>query len=309
MFPDLQSLHLFQRAIELRSLSRAAVVCHLSLSAASRRMAALEHHFRTPLLERSPSGVAPTPAGQALARHVLTLMRDVDLMHGDLSDYARGTVGRVRLYVNTSALSQDLPERLARWAQLHPDIGVDVQEVRSARIVDAVRDGAADLGLVTTAPVPDLCFVPCGHDRLCVVVPQQHPLRRRTVAFADLLDENFVGLDNAAALTQAMKQAAEAAGQFLRLHIQVQSFEGVCRLVAAGQGIAVLPRGAVEAFRLPMKLRFIRLCDPWADRLMHLCFKDGALQAPTRSLLAFLTEAAPAPSRPRSAPGRPGSAD
>lgn len=291
MFPDLQSLHLFQRTVELRSLSRAAAVGHLSLSAASRRIAALEHHFHTPLLERSPTGVTPTPAGEALARHVLTLLRAVDQMHGDLSDYASGTVGRVRLYVNTSALSQDLPERLARWARLHPDIKVDVQEARSARIVDAVREGAADLGLVTTAPVADLCFVPCGHDRLCVVVPQQHPLKRRSVVFADLLAQAFVGLDNDAALTQSMKHAAEAAGQFLRLHIQVQSFESVCRLVAAGQGIAVLPQGAVEAFRQPMKLRFIRLDDPWADRVMHLCFKDGVLQAPARSLLQFLGDA------------------
>ena len=129
MLPDLLSLQLFQRAVELRSLSRAAAVCHLSLSAASRRIAALEHHFHTPLLERTHSGVVPTPAGEALTRHAQTLMRDVDLMHGDLSDYARGTVGRVRLYVNTSALSQDLPERLAQWTAQHPDIKVDVQEV------------------------------------------------------------------------------------------------------------------------------------------------------------------------------------
>jgi DNA-binding transcriptional LysR family regulator len=289
MLPDLVSLQLFQRAVELRSLSRAAALCHLSLSAASRRIAALEHHFHTPLLERTHNGVSPTPAGEALAGHAQTLMRDVDLMQGDLSDYARGTVGRVRLFVNTSALSQDLPDRLAHWTALHPDIKVDVQEVRSGRIVDAVREGLADIGIVTTAPVPDLRFEPYGHDRLCVVVSQQHPLKARALSFEALLAHEFVGLDNSAALTRAMKQAAEAAGQFLRLRIQVQSFEGVCRLVAAGQGIAVLPEGAVKAFRLPLKLRFIRLTDAWADRPMHACVKPGVLQAPTRRLLQFLT--------------------
>lgn len=290
MLPDLDSLQLFQRAVELRSLSRAAALCHLSLSAASRRIAALEHHFHTTLLERAHNGVAPTPAGEALARHAQTLMRDVDLMQGDLSDYARGTVGRVRLYVNTSALSQDLPERLAQWTVQHPDIKVDVQEVRSGRIVDAVREGLADIGIVTTAPVPDLRFEPYGHDRLCVVVSQRHPLKARSVSFEALLEHEFVGLDNSAALTQAMKQAADAAGKFLRLRVQVQSFEGVCRLVAAGQGVAVLPEGAVEAFRLPLKLRFMRLTDRWADRPTHVCVKAGVLQAPTRRLLHFLTE-------------------
>ena len=293
--PDLVSLQLFQRAVELRSLSRAAELCHLSLSAASRRIAALEHHFQTPLLERAHSGVLPTPAGEALARHAQTLMRDVDLMQGDLSDYARGTVGRVRLYVNTSALSQDLPDRLAQWTRLHPDIKVDVQEVRSGRIVDAVREGVADLGLVTSAPVPDLRFEPYGHDRLCVVVPQRHTLKARAVRFEQLLAHEFVGLDNSAALTQAMKHAADAAGQFLRLRIQVQSFEAVCRLVAAGQGIAVMPEGAVAAFRHAMKLRFIRLTDDWADRPMHVCVKPGVLPAPTRRLLQFLTGVAQGP--------------
>ncbi len=289
MLPDLDSLQLFQRAVELRSLSRAAALCHLSLSAASRRIAALEHHFHTTLLERAHNGVAPTPAGEALARHAQTLMRDVDLMQGDLSDYARGTVGRVRLYVNTSALSQDLPERLAQWTVQHPDIKVDVQEVRSGRIVEAVREGVADIGIVTTAPVPDLRFEPYGHDRLCVVVSQRHPLKVRSVSFEALLEHEFVGLDNSAALTHAMKQAADAAGKFLRLRVQVQSFEGVCRLVAAGQGVAVLPEGAVEAFRHTMKLRFIRLTDSWADRPMHVCVKPGAIPAPTRRLLQFLT--------------------
>lgn len=203
----------------------------------------------------------------------------------------RGAVGRVRLYANTAALSQDLPDRLARWATLEPRIKVDVQEVRSGRIVEAVRDGSADLGLVTTAPVPDLRFEPYGQDRLCVVVAQQHPLKARVLRFEQLLDHEFVGLDNAAALTQTMKQAAEAACKVLRLRTQVQSFEGVCRLVATGQGIAVLPQASVQAFRHAMKLRFIRLSDGWADRPMYVCVKPGLSPAPTRRLLQFLTGA------------------
>ena len=54
-------------------------------------------------------------------------------------------------------------------------------------LVEAVRDGSADLGLVTTAPVPDLRFEPYGHDRLCVVVPQRHTLKARAVRFEQLL--------------------------------------------------------------------------------------------------------------------------
>lgn len=63
MLPDLDSLALFVRAAELRSLTKAAEASHIGLAAASRRMALLEHRFKTPLFERSPRGVDLTPAG------------------------------------------------------------------------------------------------------------------------------------------------------------------------------------------------------------------------------------------------------
>jgi len=290
MFPDLFSIHLFMSAIRLGSLSKAADACHISLSAASRRLAMLEHQFRTPLLERQPAGVIPTAAGEALARHAKILMLDVEGLHAELSDYVDGAVGRVRLQANTSAMSQDLPDKLARWSALNPNIKLEVQEVRSREIVDAVRNGFADVGVVTCPPVPDLQFEPYCRDRLCIVVPTRHPLRKRSVAFSELLDKDFVGLDNTAMITQLMKQTAESAGRFLRLRVQVQSFEAVCRLVAAEQGIGLLPTGSVDAFRQSMKLRTIDLSDDWANREMYICIRKGRLTAPATRFVEFLLQ-------------------
>jgi DNA-binding transcriptional LysR family regulator len=288
MLPDLDSLDLFLRAVKRASLSKAAAECHLSLSAASRRMTLLEHHFGAALLDRQPSGVTPTAAGEALARHAQALLRDVDVMQADLSDYARGTVGRVRLYANISAMSQDLPEKVARWTVQHPSIKLDIQEARSRDILEAVRRGQADIGVVTAAPVPDLQFWPCGQDHLCVIVPARHALRGPRVRLAELLDHDFVGLDDSAQITQTMKQAAEAAGKFLRLRVQVQSFEALCRLVAAGQGIGVMPEGSVDAFRQVLKLRLIELDEAWARREMWLCARKGQLSAPVARVVAHL---------------------
>jgi DNA-binding transcriptional LysR family regulator len=288
MLPDLDSLDLFLRAVKLSSLSKAAAERHLSLSAASRRISLLEHHFGAALLDRQPSGVMPTAAGEALARHAQALLRDVDVMKAALSDYARGAVGRVRLYANISAMSQDLPERIARWTAQHPSIKLDIQEARSRDIVEALRRGLADIGVVTSPPVPDLQFWPVAQDQLCIIVPARHALRRRRVRFAELLDHDFVGLDDSAQITQTMKQAAEAAGKFLRLRVQVHSFEALCRLVAAGQGIGVMPHGSVDAFRQVLKLRLIELEDDWAQREMWLCARKGQLSVPVGRVVAFL---------------------
>jgi DNA-binding transcriptional LysR family regulator len=292
MLPDLDSIDLFLRAVKLQSLSKAASERHLSLSAASRRGALLEHHFGAALLDRQPSGVTPTAAGEALVRHAQVLLREVDVMQADLSDYSRGTVGRVRLYANISAMSQDLPEKVARWSVQHPSIKLDIQEARSRDIVEAVRRGQADLGVVTSPPVPDLQFMPYAQDHLCVIVPARHPLRGRALRFDDLLEHDFVGLDDSAQITQTMKQAAEAAGKFLRLRVQVQSFEALCRLVAAGQGIGVMPEGSVDAFRQVLKLRLIELDEAWARREMSLCARKGQLSVPVGRVMGYLLGAA-----------------
>jgi len=158
MLPNLDSIHLFLRAVQFRSLSKAAEASHISLSAASRRLALLEHQFRAPLLERRHDGVSPTAAGEALARHAHTLLQNVEETRADLADYARGVVGRVHLQANTSAMSQTLPDQLAQWSRTQPNIHVDVKEVRSVDIVAAIRSGAADVGVVTTPPTDDLRF-------------------------------------------------------------------------------------------------------------------------------------------------------
>ena len=291
MLPDLTSIALFLRAVKLHSLSRAAEESHISVSAASRRLSLLEHHFRVALLDRTPNGVVPTAAGEALARHALGVLKAVDVMHTDLSDYANGATGRVRLYANTSAMSQDLPNHLAGWARLHPKIKLEIREVRSRAIIQAVREGLCDVGVVTAyAPSDELRFEPYCTDRLCLIVPQGHPLRARRVKFQELIGFDFVGLDKTSAISQTLADAASAAGAPLRLRVEVKSFEAVCRLIAAGQGIGVLPAGAVKTFRQDMALRFIDLDDDWADRQMYVCVRAGQIPSPSARLVEHLVE-------------------
>jgi DNA-binding transcriptional LysR family regulator len=299
MLPDLSTIDLFLKAVRLGSLSKAAEACHLSLSAASRRLAYLEDRLGSPLFDRQHSGMAPTPAGEALARHAKVVMSDVEAMLDALSDFAGGTVGRVRLHANTSTMSQDLPERLAKWSQQHPKIKLEIHEARSRAIVEAVRSGTADLGVVTCPPEQDLRYEPYGPDRLSVVVPARHALRGKRLQFLDLLDYDFVGLDDSAVITQSMKRAAESVGKYLRLRMQVSSFEAACRLVAAGQGIGVLPKACVETFRTSMKLRLIDLTDDWAYRMTYICVRPGRLPVAVDRFVNFLLERGPAEDQKR----------
>lgn len=289
MAPDLTSIELFLKALTLGNLSRAAEQSHLSLSAASRRLSLLEQHFKVALLIRTSTGVQPTAAGQALAEHARSILRAVDVMHADLADFAKGATGRVSLYANSSAMSQELPRQLTQWSDLHPGIRVDIREERSREIILAVRDGVADVGIVTTRPQgQDLHYIPYCRDRLCLIVPLEHPFRMSHARFQDLLGYDFVGLEDNAAITSLITEAAAAVSMPLRLRVQVRSFEAVCRLIAAGQGVGVLPQGAVQIFRKEMALRFIEIDDAWADRQMFLCRRREQPSLASRELFDYL---------------------
>lgn len=294
MFPDLTSLALLARTVEGKSLSKAAEEMHIALSAASRRIGLLEHEFKVNLLHRLPGGgVEPTEAGVALARLFVLLRRDVDLMRVEMSDYVRGAKGHVRIQANTSAMSQDLPVELASFSNRFPEIKLEIREARSSDIVKAVREGRADLGVVMEGiPFESLRRLPYRPDRLCAIVGRSHPLRAKRSTFDKLLDHDFVGLDNSAALTLQMERAAQAAGKPLRLPVQVQSYEAVCRMVESGYGIGILPEGAIRPYMSTLGIRRVALTDPWALRQMYLVMGADRVTAQARGLAEFLARPA-----------------
>ena len=275
MLPDLVSLALFVRALETKSLSKAAEQSHLALAAASRRIALLEHRYRVQLLYRSSRGVEPTPAGIALAAHARRMIEESEKLQADLADYAKGIKGHIRIKANTSAITQYLPKDLAQFALDHPDVKLELEECRSVEVVQALREGRADIGFVMDGvDLEGLLSFAYRQDRLVAVVPRGHELRARKVAFVQLLKYDLVGLDSSAAMMRLLGAAALEAQQPLRLRMQVMSFEAVCKLVQAGMGIGVLPEVAARDFVPIMGLRLIRLTDAWADRWMHVCIRN-----------------------------------
>jgi DNA-binding transcriptional LysR family regulator len=72
----------------------------------------------------------------------------LDTLHVEMAGFGRGLRVSVRLLCNTAALAEALPPRLGRFPVEHPDIDVDLQELPSDAVLDALRRGVADLGIV-----------------------------------------------------------------------------------------------------------------------------------------------------------------
>lgn len=288
---DLVSLSLFTLVARTGSISKGAELARLALGAASKRISDLEAAVGAPLLERHSRGVTLTPAGAALQQHALRILADVDLLAADLSDHARGVVGVVRLWANTSAITQFLPGDLAGFIQRHAGIRIEMHEGDSSAVVLAVLDGRADLGILADrTPMLGLQSQHYRRDRLALVVPAGHALAsRRKVAFAETAGFDFVSLAEGTSLAQRLALQSQSLGQRLRIRIHVRSFDAMCQMVAAGLGVAVLPEAAARPLVKALGLRLVALTDPWVERDLLLAARDlGALARPVRLLADHL---------------------
>lgn len=89
-----------------------------------------------------------TPAGRAVAHHARIVLHQIEHMKGELSEYAGGIKGRVRMQANASALSEFLPEALSAFLANNPGIDVDLEENSSYQIVRSVAGGFVEVGVV-----------------------------------------------------------------------------------------------------------------------------------------------------------------
>ena len=304
MLPDIDSLALFVRAAELRSLTKASEASHIGLAAASRRMALLEHRFKTALLERSPRGVELTPAGAALLPHARALLVELNQMQAEMRDYANGRKGALRILANTSVLTDALPADLAAFARANPDVRLIVEERWSDEIVRAIQSAEADVGIIVgDSVVEGLDTLPYCTDRLAVVMRTDHPLASvPELSFNDVLEDEVITLEGGSSMTRLVAAQAVIAERTLQVRVQVRSFESICRMVDAGLGLGLLPNQAAQALAKGLGLTVRPLNEEWAERQMLLCVKrERAGQPSVAKLLAFLhgRQRAPAPEYPR----------
>lgn len=300
---DLIDLKLFLNVTEAGNITAGAALSHLSLASASVRIRGLESEVGIALLERGRRGVTPTAAGKALAQHARLILQQVERLQADLTDYAQGFKGQVRLLCNTSALSEYLPETLAEFLALHPNIDISLEEHPSLRILHAVRQGTADIGIISNAvDASDLQTLPFCADPLTLIMPLDHPLAAYTsLRFSQALPYEFVGLGVNSAMAIYLEEQALHLGQRIKTRVRAESFDGVLRMVLRGAGLGVVPQAAVERFQRTAGLKAIPLSDPWADRQLLLCATDfDALPEYARSLVRHLRGKTALPDTPMS---------
>lgn len=292
---DPVTLRLFVAVCEERSIARAAAREALVASAVSKRIAAVEQAVGAPLLVRGRRGVEPTAAGETLLRQARDVLAQIERLQAELSAFATGALGSVRVAASVSALAEQLPEDIAAFAARHPAVRVSLEERVSAEILRSVREGSVDVGVLwDAADLRGLHAVPYRSDQLCVAMHADHPLaRRRKLRFADTLAHDAVGVAPGGTMETMLRRQAALLGRTLVYRLQVAGLDAACRIVAAGLGLAIVPLEAVRPMAQAAGLVLRPLAEPWAKRRLAIVSRgDGVLPATTRLLVDSLAAAA-----------------
>ncbi|AAU46420.1 LysR substrate-binding domain-containing protein [Burkholderia pseudomallei] len=288
---DLTDLRLFLHVCEAGSITGGAERAHMTLQSASERIRGMEEELGVPLLQRAKRGTRATEAGRALEHHARVVLQQIDHMRGELQQFGAGLRGHIRLLSNTAALSEYLPDALAEYLPRHPKLSVSVEERSSQEIVHAIRGKTADFGIVADSVGLDgLEQMPFREDWLIAVAAVDHSLAaRERVAFAELVDADFIGMTDGSALQVHLADQAKALGKRIDYRVQLKSFDAICRLIERGVGIGIVSRHAALRAQQTMQIRLIELTDPWAHRRLTICARSfDELPKYTREFIAFL---------------------
>lgn len=291
---DLYSLHLFVAVVEEGSIAAAAERELIAASALSKRISELERLLGAELFRRHARGVEPTEAGQTLARGARNLLRHADDLSVQLTGYADGTRGHVRVAANLSSITQFLAADLQAFQQDYPGVTVDLTELISHEVVRAIEDNTADIGIFSQVEEQhELTTLPYHRDRLVLIVPGDHPLASRdSVAFVETLAYDHVGMHRGSAANRLLAREAIAANRILKLKFQVTSYDALVSMVNAGFGIGLMPLGSTELY-VRDALSIVSLTDPWAQRQLKICFRPAMDDmAAAQALLAHLVKCA-----------------
>jgi DNA-binding transcriptional LysR family regulator len=293
-----RDLRAFLALAEQRSFTRAASQCHLSQSAFSTLIRAIEETLGYRLFDRDTRNVELTPQGQLLEGSVRRMLGDFDAMIDDFRGHATLAKGRVSVAALPSIASGWLPGIFAEFRQRHPAIEIELADVLSAPCLERVRTGKADFALASSSiDASDLDVRLLCNDRFHLVCRADHVLtRQREVGLRDLSAAPFIHLARSHSVRLQLERAFHPYP--MRTVMEVEQLATVTGMIAAGIGITVVPALTLYEFDRPdLVSRPLRI--PGLVRQIYLVKRKGmSLPAAAEQMYALMLERRPTPQAP-----------
>ena len=293
---ELRHLQSLTKAAELQSFTRAAEELSLTQAAVSQHIAALEKELDVSLFDRSGRTMIPTDAGHRLygfAREILNL---VDEARRDVGQKTTRMTGTLRIATSTVPAETILPELLAEFLRLYPDVRESITVSDSKAAAEAIESGKADLALVGDIPEDfRLSAVPLCDDDLILVVSGDHPLAgKKRISLKQLQTEPLIVRESGSGSRRCVERALREAGisvHDLKIVMEVNSNDAIRSAVEKGLGATFLSQRIVKRDIADGRLKSVRVGNLNFKRKLYCVTNPERIPTgPLRAFLSFLDQ-------------------
>lgn len=290
---NLHQLATFQAVAKHSSYVRAAEELHFSQPAVSAQIRQLEESLGVKLFDQIGRKTHLTRAGEELYDYSLKIFAVIDETLDTMDSLRSPHTGRLSVGADTTVGTYVIPGLLGKFHQIYPDVAITLDVVNRASLVDALVNNRVDMAVM--GRVPDDVSVdiePFAPNELVLVAAPFHRLAGRTqIPFSELAQEHFLLREVGSGTRAALENIFQAADMPLLISMQVGNNSAIKQGVAAGLGIALISRVALdmelETNRLTiLDVEGFPIMRQW--RLVHL--KDKNLSATARAFKTFLLQ-------------------
>jgi DNA-binding transcriptional LysR family regulator len=295
---SLSRLRVLSEVVSRGSFSGAAEALSYTQSAVSQAIARLEAETGAELVVRDRRGVRPTAAGAMLVEHAEAIFAQVAAAEADLDAVLGIRAGLLRVASFPSAGATLMPAAVATFRERHPGVTLTLAEGEPGEIAPRLRAGEFDLALlfefpgVRERPGAGLRNVALLEDPMHVGVPAAHALAAKpALTLEDLRDEEWVQTSASSPCARHVVRLCLAAGFEPNVTFESDDYETVQGLVAAGVGVALIPRLALTRVHPGIVVRELAPHSP-ARRVVAATVAGPGAAPAAKSMLRILADVA-----------------
>jgi DNA-binding transcriptional LysR family regulator len=240
---QLESLKMFCDVVETGSFSRAAQINHVTQSAVSQQIRALENRYEQKLLSRSARQVTPTPAGERLFRGCKEILARFSEVEQEIREQAAEVAGTCTVSTIYSVGLHEMQSVQKHLLKTHPKVNMRLNYRRSDQVYDDIILGAAEIGLVAyPQPRAGVDILPFRDDKLAMICAPTHPLASKAkVSLTALAGLPFIAFDREAPTRKAIDRLFKERNLETNVVMEMDNVETIKRAVEMGLGVSVLP--------------------------------------------------------------------
>lgn len=276
-------------------ISAAAKALHLSQPAVTAQVRRLEAALGLPLFTRSVRGVAPTDAGERLARHAVAIEQRVEEAVADVRGEEDAERGELVVSASTTIAAHLLPPLFAGFRALHRGVALRARVGNTAEVLEDVREGRAPLGLVEGhARAAGLRLEPFVDDEIVLVVGREAPFKIRHAG--DLARVPLLVREAGSGTRSVVERALAKAGLSRRSRagdVELGSTEAILSGAMAGLGVAFASRWSIRAHLAAGLLRVVPGLDLVVRRTFYWALPAGGLHGAAATFHAFAVRSPP----------------